>query len=120
MLNSALVAEAIRNAQKLTGKKQVTGEDVRRGFESLDISAARWKELGLESFAAPIHLSCSDHNQHHGIYLAQWDGTKWTKASDYIEPLKDKVMPLLEADAKQYAEQNAGWPKRSEPCDKSS
>jgi hypothetical protein len=25
----------------------VTGEDVRRGFETLRIDAARWKELGL-------------------------------------------------------------------------
>ena len=45
--NSVLVAEAIRNAQKITGKKVVTGEDVRRGFETLKITAARWKELGL-------------------------------------------------------------------------
>src|SRR6202045_3926729 len=29
--NSVLIAEAIRNAQKLSGKKLVTGEDVRRG-----------------------------------------------------------------------------------------
>ena len=32
--NSVLIAEAIRNAQQLTGKKQVTGEDVRRGLEN--------------------------------------------------------------------------------------
>jgi branched-chain amino acid transport system substrate-binding protein len=120
VLNSVLIAEAIRKAQELTGRKQVTGEDVRRGLESLDISAARFKELGLENFAAPIRVSCADHNQHAGIYLAQWDGTKWTKASDYIEPIKDKVLPLIDADAKQYAAANAGWPKRTEPCDKSS
>ncbi|MES1155624.1 MAG: ABC transporter substrate-binding protein, partial [Pseudorhodoplanes sp.] len=52
--NSVLIAEAIRNAQRLTGKKVVTGEDVRRGFESLRISAARWKELGLPDFGAPV------------------------------------------------------------------
>ncbi len=34
--NSMLIAEAIRNAQKITGKKVVTGEDVRRGFETLN------------------------------------------------------------------------------------
>ena len=48
-LNSVIVAEAIRNAQKITGKKVVTGEDVRRGFETLNITAARWKEIGLEA-----------------------------------------------------------------------
>ena len=120
VLNSVLIAEAIRTAQQLTGKKQVTGEDVRRGLETLKISQARWKEIGLENFAAPISVSCSDHNGHHGIYLAQWDGTKWTKASDWIEPIKDKVMPLIESQAKEYVGANAGWPKRTEPCDKSS
>ena len=35
--NSMIVAEAIRNAQKITGKKVVTGEDVRQGLESLNI-----------------------------------------------------------------------------------
>ncbi|HLN09478.1 MAG TPA: ABC transporter substrate-binding protein [Xanthobacteraceae bacterium] len=120
VLNAVLIAEGIRNAQRITGKAQVTGEDVRRGLESLDIDAARWKELGLEAFAAPIRVSCADHNGHHGIYLAHWDGTKWTRASDYIEPIKDKVVPLIDAAAKDYAAANAGWPKRTEACDKSS
>ena len=30
-----LIAEAIRNAQKITGKKVVNGADVRRGLETL-------------------------------------------------------------------------------------
>ena len=50
--NSVLIAEAIRNAQRITGKKVVTGEDVRRGLEALNITAARWKELGCESSPA--------------------------------------------------------------------
>ena len=54
--NSMLIAEAIRNAQKLTGKKVVTGEDVRRGLESLNITEARLKELGMEGFAAPVKV----------------------------------------------------------------
>ena len=120
VLNAVLIAEGIRSAQKLTGKKQVTGEDVRRGLETLNITDARWKELGMEGFAAPINLTCSDHNGHHGIYLAEWDGTKWTKASGWIEPIKDKVMPLIENAAKEYVNANAGWPKRTEACDKSS
>ena len=116
-----LVAEAIRNAQKITGKKVVTGEDVRRGFETLKITAARWKELGLREFAAPItNVSCADHNGHHAAYMQQWDGTKWVKVSDWITPMKDKVRPLLEAAAKDYVSKNPAWPKRTEPCDKSS
>ena len=92
--NSVMIAEAIRNAQKLTGKKVVTGEDVRRGLETLNITAARWKELGLAEFAAPIlGVSCTDHNGHHSAYMQQWDGAKWVKVSDWIAPMKDKVRP---------------------------
>jgi branched-chain amino acid transport system substrate-binding protein len=29
-------------------------------------------------------------------------------------------MPLIESAAKDYATANSGWPKRTEPCDKSS
>ena len=111
--NSMLIAEAIRNAQKITGKKVVTGEDVRRGLESLNITEARLKELGMEGFAAPVKVSCDDHNGHHKVYVAEWDGTKWTKGSDWIEPMRDKVRPLIEAAAKDYATSNAGWPKRT-------
>jgi len=121
VMNSVLVAEAIRNAQKITGKKLVTGEDVRRGFETLNITAARWKELGLDGFAAPVTgLSCSDHNGHQAAYMQQWDGSKWVKTSDWIAPMKDRVRPLLEAAAKDYVSKNQPWPTRSETCDKPS
>ena len=119
--NSVLVAEAIRNAQKITSKKVVGGEDVRRGLETLTVSAERWKELGFPDFAAPIsNVTCSDHNGHHPAYMQQWDGAKWVKVSDWIQPMKDKVRPLLEEAAKDYVEKNTGWPKRTEVCDKSS
>jgi branched-chain amino acid transport system substrate-binding protein len=115
-----LIAEAIRTAQQLTGKKQVTGEDVRRGFEGLNITPARMKELGLEGFASPVKLSCADHNGHGGISLVEWDGTKWNTVNPSIQPIKDKVLPLIESAAQEYVKANAGWPKRTEPCDKSS
>jgi branched-chain amino acid transport system substrate-binding protein len=119
--NAVLTAEAIRNAQKITGKKVVVGEDVRRGLESLNISAARWKELGLENFAAPITaVSCADHNGHHSAYMQQWDGSKWVKVSEWIAPMKDKVRPLLEKAADDYVTKATGWPKRTEKCDKTS
>ncbi|HEU4659163.1 MAG TPA: ABC transporter substrate-binding protein [Pseudolabrys sp.] len=120
VLNAAVIAEGIRNAQKLTGKKDITGDEMRRGMETLKITAARWKEMGLADFAAPMSVSCSDHNGHHAAYVQQWDGKKWVKVSDWIAPMKNKVDPLLEAAAADYVKKNQPWPKRTEPCDKSS
>ena len=62
--NSVLIAEAIAEAQKITGKKVVTGEDVRRGLENLNLDAARFKALGLDGFAGPLKTTCADHNSH--------------------------------------------------------
>jgi len=118
--NSVLVAEAIRNAQKVTGKKVVNGADVRRGMETLSISEERWKEIGFPEFAAPLKVSCADHNGHHAAYMQQWDGSKWVKISDWIVPMRDKVKPLLEAAANDYVTKNTGWPKRTEKCDQPS
>jgi len=120
VMNAAIIAEGIRGAQRLTGKKEINGEDMRRGLETIDISDARWKELGLPGFATPIHLSCSDHNGHNNIFLVQWDGTKWTKQPSSVAPIHDKGQPLLTSAAEAYVKANAGWPKRTEACDKSS
>jgi branched-chain amino acid transport system substrate-binding protein len=118
--NSILIAEGIRNAQKLTGKKAVTGEDVRRGLEAINLDEARWKELGLPGFANPLALSCADHNGHRAAFIQEWDGSKWVKVTDAISPMTDIVKAQLDAAAKDYAEKNTGWPKRTEACDKAS
>ncbi len=117
--NSMLIAEAIRNAQKITGKKVVNGEDVRRGLEALDITDARLKEMGMTGFAAPVKLSCEDHSGHNKVFVGQWDGQKWVQGSDWIEPMKDRVRPLLEQAAKDYSTANS-WPARTEACQKGS
>lgn len=118
--NAMLIAEAITNAQKLSGRKVVTGEDVRRGFEAIDLSASRLKALGLEGFTDPLKLSCADHNGHGRISVQSWDGTKWVRLTDPAPPMIAVTQPLVEAAAKDYVEKNTGWPKRTEACDKSS
>ncbi len=114
--NSMLIAEAIRTAQKKTGKKVVDAQDVRAGLESLDIDAARIKEMGLEGFMTPVKVTCDDHSGSNAAYVQQWDGAKWVKVSDWMDPMKDKVRPLLVADAAAYAAKNAPWPARTEAC----
>jgi branched-chain amino acid transport system substrate-binding protein len=119
--NSVLIAEAVRNAQRLGGRKVVTGADVRRGLETIDLTEARWQELGLPEFGGAITgVSCTDHNGHQSAFLQQWDGAKWVKVSDWISPMKERVRPLLEAAARDYVSKDPAWPKRTEPCDKSS
>jgi branched-chain amino acid transport system substrate-binding protein len=119
--NAVLIAQAIRNAQMLSGRKAVTGKEVRRGLESLAISQAQWRQLGLPDFAADITgISCTDHNGHQAAYVQQWDGTKWSRVSGWISPMTERLRPLLQAAVSDYVSRDPAWPKRTEPCDKSS
>jgi branched-chain amino acid transport system substrate-binding protein len=118
--NSMIIAEAIRSAQQVSGKKVVTGDDLRRGLESLNIDEGRMAAAGLAGFGSTVKVSCTDHSGENKIYIQQWDGKVWVKKTDGIEPMREVVRPLIEAAAKDYAEKNSGWPKRTEACDKSS
>jgi branched-chain amino acid transport system substrate-binding protein len=117
VMNSVLIAEAIRTAQELTGETMVTAADVRRGLENLEITEERLKEIGLEGFMAPIKVTCEDHSGHHPIFVQQWDGAKWQPVTDPFEPMTDVVQPLLEAAAEEYVAANQPWPKREAPCE---
>lgn len=117
--NSVLIAEGIRNAQLLSGKKAVVGEDVRRGLETLNVTEARWAEIGLAGFAGAFRLTCQDHNGHRPAFMQRWDGTKFVQVSGPIQPLSERLVPLMNEAARDYVEKSAGWPKRTEPCDPS-
>jgi branched-chain amino acid transport system substrate-binding protein len=116
VMNSVLIAEAIRSAQALAGKPLVDAADVRRGLERLEISEARLKELGLEGFMPPIRISCEDHSGAHPVYIQEWDGKTWQKASDWFAPMREVVRPMLEQAAAEYVKANQPWPERREPC----
>ena len=109
LFNAVVVAEAIRAAQKITGKKAITGADMRVGLENFKLTAERLKELGLEGFTAPIIASCKDHEGAGGVFLQQWDGKDWKRVSDPIAPMNDIVRPLLEAAAAKYIADKPGW-----------
>lgn len=113
VMNAVVVAEAIRKAQEISGKKSITGEDMRKGLEALNIDEARLKEIGLEGFTIPMAVTCKDHAGAHPMYIQQWNGTKWEKASDWITPMKDKVRALLVEAADKYVSDKPDWKTQS-------
>jgi branched-chain amino acid transport system substrate-binding protein len=109
LFNAVVVSEAIRAAQKATGKKAITGADMRVGLETFKLTAERLKELGLEGFTAPITASCKDHEGAGPVFIQQWDGKDWKRVSDLIPPMNDVVRPLLEEAAAKYIADKPGW-----------
>ncbi len=109
VLNAVVVAEAIRTAQEMTGKKMITGEDMRLGLENLDFSAERMAELGLPGFTAPIKASCENHGSGGSIFLHQWNGSGWETITDLIPPMTEKVRAMLEEAADKYVADKPDW-----------
>lgn len=104
MMIAMLQVEAIRAAQDKYGKgKPLTSEQVRWGFENLDLTADKLKALGFGEIMRPIKTSCSNHMGTDWARVAQWDGAKWTVQSDWYQARKSNLDPLVQEYAAKYA-----------------
>jgi branched-chain amino acid transport system substrate-binding protein len=99
LVNSMLAAEAIRTAMTKYGNKPLTGEQVRWGFENLNLTEQRLDQVGMKSFTHPVKVTCEDHEGSGPVLIQQWDGKKWNVVSDWIAPMRDVVRPKIEAAA---------------------
>ena len=109
MFNAVVLAEAIRNAQESTGKKIITGADMRDGLEAMNLTQERLTELGLPDFTGEIKGSCSDHEGSGPVFIQQWNGEDWERVTDLIPPMADVVRPLLEEAADNYISDKPDW-----------
>ena len=89
---------------KKFGNKPMTGEQIRWGFENLDITAARIKELGIEGMLLPIKFSCADHEGNsRQARVHQWDGKAWNVISDWYTADDTLLAPMVKETAAKYA-----------------
>ena len=105
MYAAMIISEAIKTAQEKAGHAAVTPEEVREGFENLNLTEARLAELGLPGFAQEIHATCADHGGPGTAMILQWDASakKWSAVSDWIEADKDVLDPLIAEDSAAFA-----------------
>jgi branched-chain amino acid transport system substrate-binding protein len=112
VVNGMYSVEAIRTAQAEYGNKPMTGEQVRWGLEHLNLTPARLKELGMEGLLQPLQVTCADHETGRPVMIQQWDGNNWKPVSDWIEPIREVVRPMIEMDAANYAKENNITPRQ--------
>ncbi|AEC21119.1 putative branched-chain amino acid transport system substrate-binding protein [Pusillimonas sp. T7-7] len=104
MMISMLQVEAIRTAQEKYGKgKHMTPEQVRWGFENLNITQERLEELGFAKLMKPVKTSCSNHMGDDWARIIQWNGSKFEIVSDWYQSDKKYVEPLVKELAAKYA-----------------
>jgi branched-chain amino acid transport system substrate-binding protein len=111
LLNSLIGTEAIRTAMKKFGNKTMTGEQVRWGFEHLNLTADRIKELGFDGMIQPLQFSCQDHQGADEARVQQWDGKEWKVITDWIQPDKKLVREMIEKSAADYAKEKNITPR---------
>jgi len=111
IINSMLGTEAIRTAQGKFGNKPLTGEQVRWGFENLNLTAERIKELGFDGMLKPIKFSCQDHQGADQARLQQWDGKQWKIISDFYTADESLLSPMVKETAAKYAKERNITPR---------
>jgi branched-chain amino acid transport system substrate-binding protein len=111
MINSMIGVEAVRTAQEKFGKKPLTGEQIRWGFENLNLTEARIKELGFDGLIKPLKFSCADHQGADVARIQQWDGKNWKTISDYYTADQSVLAPMVKDAAAKYAKEHNITPR---------
>jgi branched-chain amino acid transport system substrate-binding protein len=104
MINAMLNSEAIRTAiVKYNLKTAPTAEQVRWGFENLNLTDAQLEKLGMKGMIRALRVTCENHEGNGMAAVQQWDGKQWKVISDWMEPMRDVVRPKLELAAVEEA-----------------
>ena len=108
-----VISEAIRKTQEMTGSAKITPEQLRDGFEALDITPERMAELGLPDFGPELKLSCDNHGGTGLSRVQQWDakGSKWNLITEFTAPDHEVLDPLIEEDSAAYAKEAGITPR---------
>ena len=99
VITGMLNTEAIRTAIKKYGQKPPTKDQIRWGFENLNLTEQRIEQLGFKGMMRPLQVTCENHESNAMAMVQQWDGKQWKVIAEGIEPMRDVVRPKLEAAA---------------------
>ena len=99
IVNAMYASEAIRTGMKGAKGQAPSADQIRWGFENLNLTDKRLEELGMKGFTHALKVTCEDHEGSGPIRIQQWDGQKWALVSDWVTPMKEVVRPKIEAAA---------------------
>ena len=108
-----LWTEAVRKAQEKYGKgKVMTSEQVRWGFENLNVDEARLKALGAFGMMPPVKTTCLDHEGSGAVKVQRWDGKSWKAVTpNWVVGDKAMIRKMQEESAAKYATEKKITPR---------
>jgi branched-chain amino acid transport system substrate-binding protein len=81
---AAVHIEAIRNALKANGGKKPTGEEVKKGFESIH-------DFTLGGLVPPLNVTAADHEGGGWVQIYQTKGGKFVKETEWLRAYPELV-----------------------------
>jgi branched-chain amino acid transport system substrate-binding protein len=117
IVNGILNVEAVRIAQEKFGKRTLSGDEVRWGFEHLRLDPARVEALGAKGLFHSINVTWDNHEGDGYVTFQQWDGAKWNVVSDWIAPDWKLLRPIIEKSAAAYAAEHQIKPRTEADVD---
>jgi branched-chain amino acid transport system substrate-binding protein len=105
IVNGILNVEAVRVAQEKFGHRTLTGDEVRWGFEHLQLDPARVEALGAKGLFHSINVTWENHEGDGYVTFQRWDGKKWNVVSDWIAPDWKLLRPIIEKSSEGYAKE---------------
>lgn len=108
-LASMLTVEAIKAAQEHFETRLISAEQMRWGLENLKLDEDALASLGMDEMIGSFSTSCGDHAGHAAAWMLQWDGAKFVKVSDPLGADREMIAPMVEAEARKFAEAHAPW-----------
>ncbi|MEL6126934.1 MAG: ABC transporter substrate-binding protein [Pseudomonadota bacterium] len=113
MASAIYATEAIRKAMEIHGAGDLTGPQIRDGFENLSMDDAKFLELGMEGFTPPMQITCDDHGGGGLVAVTQWSALdrSWKQITDYYAPDSALIEPQVAALSAAFAEK-IGLPRK--------
>lgn len=104
-----LAAEAAKAAQAANGTMDINASMMRDAMEALTIDEAKMAAAGLPGFGPEFQVTCENHGGGGMAAVAQWDATAktWSLISAFEASDSGIIDPLIMADSKAYADENA-------------
>jgi branched-chain amino acid transport system substrate-binding protein len=111
VINAMFNTEGIRTAMAKYGNKPLTAEEVRWGYENLNLTEKRLEEIGMKGLIRPLRVTCEDHEGNGMALVQQWDGKKWNAVSEWISGDRELVRKMVEESAAAYAKEKGIKPE---------
>jgi branched-chain amino acid transport system substrate-binding protein len=91
LLTAALHVQALRNAIKAKGGQVPSGEDVKKGFESIH-------DFSLGGLVPPLELTAADHEGGGWVQIFQVKGGKFARETDWFRAYPEVLARQLKAE----------------------